>query len=107
MLREYYGPLLVIDPQIEVEWARIPHFYYDFYVYQYATGVSAAMALHEQVLKSSAARDRYLKFLSSGGSNYPLQLLKEAGVDMTTSAPIEAALKRFEFLLGELKKNLE
>jgi len=107
LMREYYGPLLVMDPEIEVEWARIPHFYYDFYVYQYATGVSAAMALHEQVLKSPEARDRYVKFLSSGGSKYPLDLLKEAGVDMTTSAPIEAALKRFAYLVKELKKNLE
>lgn len=107
LLREYYGPLLVIDPEIEVEWARIPHFYYDFYVYQYATGVSAAMALHEQVLQSTVARDKYLQFLSSGGSKYPLELLKEAGVDMTTSAPIESALKRFEYLLKELKKNLD
>lgn len=107
LMREYYGSSLVLDPEIEVEWARIPHFYYDFYVYQYATGVSAAMALHEQVLKSSTARDRYLKFLSSGGSHYPLDLLKEAGVDMTTSAPIEAALKRFGYLVQELKKNLD
>jgi oligoendopeptidase F len=107
LMREYYGPLFVMDPEIEVEWARIPHFYYDFYVYQYATGVSAAMALHEQVLKSPVARDRYVKFLSSGGSKYPLDLLKEAGVDMTTSAPIDAALKRFGYLVKELKKNLE
>ena len=96
-----------MDKEIEVEWARIPHFYYDFYVYQYATGVSAAMALHEQVLKSPAARDRYIAFLSSGGSKYPLELLKEAGVDMTTSAPVDAALKRFGYLIQELKKNLE
>ena len=107
LLREYYGPDIVIDPQMQVEWARIPHFYYDFYVYQYATGVSAAMALHEQVLKSTEARDRYVKFLSSGGSRYPLELLKVAGVDMTAPQPIEAAMKRFEYLVHELKKNLE
>jgi len=107
LLREYYGDSLVIDPEIEVEWSRIPHFYYDFYVYQYATGVSAAMALHAQVLKSTGAQERYLKFLSSGGSKYPLDLLKEAGVDMTTSTPVDAALKRFEYLVKELKKNLE
>jgi len=107
LMREYYGPELVVDKEVEWEWSRIPHFYYDFYVYQYATGVSAAMALHAQVTKSEGARDKYLKFLSSGGSKYPLDLLKEAGVDMTTSAPIEAAMQRFEFLLEELKKNLE
>ncbi len=106
MLREYYGSDIVIDSEMEVEWARIPHFYYDFYVYQYATGLSAAMALHELVMKSPAARDKYLQFLSSGGSKYPLDLLKTAGVDMTTSAPIESAMKRFAYLVGELKKNL-
>lgn len=106
LLREYYGPSIVIDAQMDVEWARIPHFYYDFYVYQYATGVSAAMALHSQVVKSPVARDKYLQFLSSGGSKYPLDLLKTAGVDMTTSAPIESAMQRFEYLLQELKKNL-
>ncbi len=107
LLREYYGPDIVIDKELEVEWSRIPHFYYNFYVYQYATGISAAMALHEQALKSPEARDRYLKFLSSGGSKYPLDLLKDAGVDMTTSAPIEAAMHRFEYLVKELRKNLE
>ncbi len=106
LLRDYYGSELVIDKELEVEWSRIPHFYYNFYVYQYATGVSAAMALHEQVVKSKEARDRYVKFLSSGGSKYPLELLKEAGVDMTSKAPVKAALKRFEFLVQELKKNL-
>ena len=64
------------------------------------------MALHAQVIKSEKARDRYLQFLSSGGSQYPLDILKEAGVDMTTSAPIQAALDRFEYLVKELKKNL-
>jgi oligoendopeptidase F len=106
LLQEYYGPLLVIDPQMAVEWSRIPHFYYDFYVYQYATGLSAAMALHTQVLQSTASRDKYLQFLSSGGSQYPLDLLKTAGVDMTTSLPIESAMKRFAYLVQELKKNL-
>jgi len=106
LLREYYGDTLVIDPQIAVEWSRIPHFYYDFYVYQYATGVSAAMALHAEVIKSTVARDKYLKFLSSGSTNYPLDLLKMAGVDMTTSLPIESAMNRFSYLVKELKKNL-
>ena len=106
LLKDYYGSEIVIDKEMECEWARIPHFYYNFYVYQYATGISAAMALHEQALNSTVARDKYLKFLSSGGSKYPLDLLKDAGVDMTTSAPIEAAMHRFEYLVNELKKNL-
>lgn len=106
LIREYYGPNITIDPQMEVEWARIPHFYYDFYVYQYATGLSAAMALHTQVLAAETDRDKYLTFLSSGGSQYPLDLLKTAGVDMTTSAPIEAAMNRFAYLVQELKKNI-
>jgi oligoendopeptidase F len=106
LLKDYYGDALAIDPQLEVEWARIPHFYSNFYVYQYATGLSAAMALYEKAIRSTEARDRYLKFLSSGGSKYPLDLLKEAGVDMTSSAPIEAALKRFGELVKELRNNL-
>ena len=107
LLRDYYGPNIVIDKEVEFEWARIPHFYYNFYVYQYATGISAAMALHEKALQSTEARDRYLNFLCSGGSKYPLDLLKDAGVDMTSSAPIESAMKRFGYLVQELKKNLE
>jgi oligoendopeptidase F len=106
LLSDYYGPLLTIDPEMEIEWARIPHFYSNFYVYQYATGLSAAMALHKKVAQSKEAKDKYLQFLSSGGSQYPLDLLKVAGVDMTTSAPVEAALERFEQLVHELKKNL-
>jgi oligoendopeptidase F len=106
LLKDYYGAGLTVDPEMEVEWSRIPHFYSNFYVYQYATGLSASMALHEQAVKSKEARDKYLKFLSSGGSKYPLDLLKEAGVDMTTTGPVEAALKRFGYLVGELKKNL-
>lgn len=107
LLTDYYGPLLTIDPEMEIEWARIPHFYSNFYVYQYATGLSAAMALHKQVTQSKEARDKYLQFLSSGGSQYPLELLKRAGVDMTSSEPVEAALERFESLVHELKKNLQ
>ncbi len=101
--RMYYGPDLTLDGGLESEWARIPHFYYDFYVYQYATGLSAALDLFEKVSKDSSAKDRYLEFLSSGGSKYPLDLLKLAGVDLRTSAPIEAAMKRFAYLVGELK----
>ena len=106
LLRDYYGEDLVIEPELESEWARIPHFYYNFYVYQYATGLSAAMALHQQATHSIEARDRYLQFLSSGSSKYPLDLLKGAGVDMTSTAPIEAAVQRFSELVEELKRNL-
>lgn len=101
--RTYYGPDLVLDGGLEIEWARIPHFYYDFYVYQYATGLSAALALFEQAMASEQARANYLRFLSSGGSRYPLELLQLAGVDLTTSQPIEAALRRFASLIEEFK----
>lgn len=106
LITEYYGASLAVDPELEAEWARIPHFYYNFYVYQYATGLSAAMALNEKAMQSTEARDKYLKFLSSGGSKYPLDLLKDAGVDMTSTAPIESALNRFHQLVKELRKNL-
>ena len=76
----------MVDPEIDIEWARIPHFYYNFYVYQYATGISAAIALVNTVLNGGQKeRDAYLTFLSSGGSRYPLDLLKTAGVDMRSS----------------------
>jgi oligoendopeptidase F len=103
---KYYGPSLVMDPELSIEWARIPHFYYNFYVYQYATGLSAALFLFNQVQDSPVNLSRYLKFLSSGGSFYPLDLLKQAGVDMRSSTPIDTALSRFETLLGELEKCL-
>ena len=104
--REYYGPDLTLDAELEIEWARIPHFYYNFYVYQYATGLSAAMALYQKVDTSKAARDRYLTFLSSGGSDYPIELLKKAGVDMRSTEPVDAALERFGSLVKELRKYL-
>lgn len=104
--REYYGPELVIDKELEIEWARIPHFYYNFYVYQYATGLSAALALFEQVMEKPGAKERYLEFLSSGGSKFPIDLLKTAGVDMRKPDTVNAALKTFETLLNDLKKYL-
>ncbi len=105
--RDYFGPDVVIDQEIEIEWARIPHFYSNFYVYQYATGISAALALADKVLTEGApARDQYLKFLSSGSSLYPIDVLKMAGVDMTSSSPVEAAMLRFESLVDELEKIL-
>ena len=104
--RDYYGPDIVLDPELEIEWARVPHFYYNFYVYQYATGLSAAMTLYQKATTSQEARDKYLKFLSSGGSKYPLDLLEQAGVNMRSSEPVDAALKRFGELVQELKRCL-
>jgi oligoendopeptidase F len=106
--RKYYGAGAVIDDLIGIEWARIPHFYYNFYVYQYATGISAACALVQQVLEEGQpAVDRYLKFLSSGSSDYSINLLKKAGVDMATPAPIHQAFQLFEAHLSEMEKMLD
>jgi oligoendopeptidase F len=105
---KYYGAEAVIDKLIDIEWARIPHFYYNFYVYQYATGISAACALVQQVLQEGQpAVDRYLHFLSSGSSDYSINLLKKAGVDMTTPEPIRQAFQLFETHLSEMEKMLD
>ncbi len=101
----YYGDDIVVDPEIDMEWARIPHFYDAFYVYQYATGYSAAIALSRRILQEGKpAVDDYMRFLSSGGSNYPIELLKEAGVDMNTKEPVNQALKLFEELLDQMEE---
>ena len=102
---EYYGPDVVIDPEIDMEWSRIPHFFMNFYVFQYATGFSAAMALSRKILnEGQEAVDKYLGFLSGGCSDTPIGLLKGAGVDMATAEPIETALKTFEELLTEFEE---
>ncbi|GAB6137554.1 oligoendopeptidase F [Halanaerobaculum tunisiense] len=102
---KYYGDQLVIDEEIAIEWARIPHFYYNFYVYQYATGFSAAVALSQQILEEgSEAVNRYLSFLASGSSDYPLELLNKAGVDMSSADPIEKALGVFADSVTEMKR---
>lgn len=104
---KYYGPQMVVDKEIDIEWARIPHFYSSFYVYQYVTGFSAANALATQILtEDEPARVRYLNFLKSGGSDYSLNLLKKAGVDMSSPEPIEITIKRFEQFLDETEKLL-
>ena len=101
----YFGPDIVLDRQIELEWARIPHFYYNYYVFQYATGYSAAIALSRQILKEGKpAVDRYLGFLSGGCSKSPIELLKGAGVDMTTPQPVSDALALFGTLLDEMEE---
>jgi oligoendopeptidase F len=104
LLAAYFAENFVIDPQLDLECLRIPHFYGAFYVYKYATGISAAVALSEKVLRGEpGAVEAYLGFLKSGGSKFPLETLKAAGVDMTTPAPIESTLKLFERRLGELE----
>lgn len=99
----YYGNDIVVDDEIAVEWARIPHFYYNFYVYQYATSFSASMAMSKMILEEGKpAVDRYLKFLSSGCTKSPIELLKDAGVDMTSKKPVSDALKTFGSLIQEM-----
>lgn len=103
--KEYFGDDIVIDKEIELEWARIPHFYNPFYVYQYATGLSAAIALSKRILEEGKpAVEDYMKFLTGGSSQDPIELLKIAGVDMTSSEPIETALELFGNLLEEFQK---
>lgn len=103
--KKYYGENMCIDKEIEMEWARIPHFYTAFYVYQYATGFSAAVALSKKILEEgeSAVND-YKKFLKSGCSDYPIELLKIAGVDMSSKEPVEMAMKMFENLVNQFEK---
>lgn len=101
----YHGPEMVIDKEIELEWERIPHFYRHFYVYKYATGFSAATSLSKQILEEGQpAVERYLQFLKGGSSDYPLNLLKNAGVDMTSPEPIREALAVFKSLIEELEQ---
>jgi oligoendopeptidase F len=104
----YYGHdkgVMEVGDYIQNEWSYIPHFYMNYYVFQYATGLIASMALSEMVLSGDQkAIDNYMTFLSSGGSDYPLNILKKAGVDMTTSAPTEAAFKNFDNLVTEMEK---
>jgi oligoendopeptidase F len=102
--QKYYGPDIVSDPEIGLEWARIPHFYYNFYVYQYATGFSAATFLSKQILtEGQPAVNRYVEFLKAGSSDYPIAVLKKAGVDMTSSEPIQQALQVFEQSLDQME----
>ena len=101
----YYGPDIVVDDEIAMEWARIPHFYYNYYVFQYATGYSAAIALSRKILtEGESAVKNYLDFLSGGCSKSPIDLLKGAGVDMTSPEPINQALQLFDELLDEMEE---
>jgi len=102
--KKYYGEEIIHDEEIAIEWARIPHFYNAFYVYKYATGFSAAISLSKQILEEGEpAVERYLNFLKSGGRDYPIELLKGAGVDMSSPKPIEDALEVFGGLIEELE----
>ncbi|MEO7167229.1 MAG: oligoendopeptidase F [Chthoniobacterales bacterium] len=104
LLEAYFGPGVALDPELDLECLRIPHFYNAFYVYKYATGVSAAIALAERVLSgATGAVEAYLGFLKSGGSKFPLETLQAAGVDMRTPAPVESTLRLFDRRLGELE----
>jgi len=102
LLNDYFGPSFAIDGELELECLRIPHFYNAFYVYKYATGLSAAVALATQVLETGDAT-RYLGFLKSGGSRFPVETLREAGVDMSTPAPVQATLDLFSRRVAELE----
>ena len=105
--RDYHGSEMVVDPLISIEWARVSHFYNAFYVYKYATGFASAVALSKALLeKQPGAAERYRAFLASGGSDYPMELLKRAGVDLSTPAPVTSALEVFEQTLGELERLL-
>ena len=105
--RQYYGHnkgICVVDDEIKSEWAYIPHFYYNFYVYQYATSFTASAALSERVLAGeNGAVERYLALLSSGGSDYPIEQLKRVGVDMTTSQPLDATMARMNQVMDEME----
>ncbi|KOO50308.1 oligoendopeptidase F [Priestia koreensis] len=106
--KKYFGEDLVVDEEIGLEWSRIPHFYYNYYVYQYSTGFSAAAALSKQILEEGEpAVKRYVDFLKAGSSDYPINVLKKAGVDMTTAKPVEEALAVFEEKLSEMERLLE
>lgn len=107
LVQEYFGPELVLDEEVQYEWARIPHFYRPFYVYKYATGYSTAVALSEAILREGEPTvRRYKEFLSMGGSAYPLDELRHAGVDLATPAPVDAALQKFERILDDAERTL-
>jgi oligoendopeptidase F len=105
LLESYFGPEMELEDVSDIESLRIPHFYRAFYVYKYATGLSAAIALSRQVLQGGTEeRDRYLRFLHSGGSQFPIDALKTAGVDMSSPEPVRQALGRFAELTDMLRE---
>ena len=108
LISDYFGEDLVIDDEVQYEWARIPHFYRPFYVYKYATSYCSSVAISEMIRsEGEPAVKRYLEFLSMGGSSYPLDELAHAGVDLTGSAPLERSLERFGQIVEEAEKTWE
>ncbi|SKC54188.1 oligoendopeptidase F [Maledivibacter halophilus] len=108
LMKKYYGEDFEVDELVKVWWSRIPHFYWNFYVYQYATGLSAGIKLSDNIVNGGEEeREAYLEFLGAGASDYPVELLQNAGVDMSTTEPVEKALEKFDELLTELEKLLE
>jgi oligoendopeptidase F len=110
IVKKYYGHdqgVCTVDDYVKYEWAYIPHFYLGFYVYQYATSFAASSALSEKVLSGEpGATERYLRFLSAGGTKYPIDLLKDAGVDMTTDEPLDLTMKRMNRVMDDIEKLL-
>jgi oligoendopeptidase F len=107
--KKYYGQdkgICIVDDYIAHEWVFIPHFYRNFYVFQYATSFTASSALSEKALADPAATKRYLAFLGAGGSKYPIDLLKDAGIDMTTDEPLELTIKKMNRVMDEMEKLL-
>jgi oligoendopeptidase F len=105
---KYYGEAFAVDKLLDSEWSRIPHFYTPFYVYKYATGYSAATAFSQNLLSGDVAkRNNYLNFLKAGGSDYSLNILKKAGVDLTTPQPVQVTLDKFSAKLAELKSLIQ
>lgn len=98
---------MTVDPEVDIEWARIPHFYRDFYVYQYATSYAAANSFAAEILSGAdGVVEKYKGFLKSGGSDYPINILRKAGVDMTTSKPMQDTMNTFRSLLEMLEKEV-
>ncbi len=103
--KKFFGPDCYIDEPISMEWARIPHFYTSFYVFKYVTGFSAATAIAQDIIDQKPnAQQNYIQFLKSGGSDYAINLLKKAGVDLTTPDPIEKTVAVFNELLDEMEE---
>ena len=109
--KRYYGHdkgICIVDDEIKSEWSYIPHFYYNFYVFQYATSLTASGALSEEVLAGDKeATKRYLALLNSGSSDYPMALLKKAGIDMASPVPLELAMKKMNRVMDEIEKILD
>jgi oligoendopeptidase F len=104
LLKKYHGPKVIIEPVVAAEWAYVPHFYYDFYVYQYATSIAASAYFSELVLKGRGKdRENYLSVLKAGGSDYPVNVLRKAGLDMTTPAPYAALIEKFAKTLDQVE----